>query len=76
MNSSDVLRKHGIGVIAGIKLVSLLGYALQSQGVMDMGVYRYQFLQNRAYNPIVYSLLANKKYINSVFLDQIDQNLA
>lgn len=52
MNSSDVLRKHGIGVIAGIKLVSLLGYALQSQGVMDMGVYRYQFLQNRAYNPM------------------------
>ena len=69
MDGFDTLRKHGVGVIAGIKLVSFWGQTLQNDGITDMGVYRHQLFQNRAYNPIKYSLLTNVKHIYCVILD-------
>ena len=75
MDGFDAFRKHGVGVITGVKLVSFWGQTLQNDGIADVGVYRYQLFQDRAHNPIKCSLLANVKHIYSMVLDQINQNL-
>jgi len=71
----DALREHGVGVVAGIKLVSLWGQTLQNDGITDMGVYGCQLFQNRAHNTIKCSLLTNIKHIYGMVLKQIDQHL-
>ena len=75
MNCFGAVRKHGIGVIAGIKLVSFGWHTLQNDGVMNVREYRHQLFLNRAHNPIKYSLLTDIKHIYSMVLDQINQNI-
>lgn len=38
MNSLNALWKHSVGVITYIKLITLWGYTLQYNGVIDVGV--------------------------------------
>ena len=71
MDGFDALWEHSIGVISSIKLVLFWGQTLQNYAIMDMRVYQYQLFQNRAYNAIKCSLLANIKLIYGVAIRYI-----